>query len=73
MLEENHEIELDYDFLIPILLIGDANTGKTSLMTRYTDDTFNSAMYPSVGVDFKYKKIVMDNKRIKIQIVSEIH
>ena len=59
----------DYDYLFKVLLLGDSGTGKSSLILRYTDDTFNSSLVSSIGVDFKLKKKEIDGKIIKIQIV----
>ena len=46
----------EYDYLFKVLLLGDSGTGKSSLILRYTDDTFNSSLVSSIGVDFKVKK-----------------
>ncbi len=62
----------DYDYLFKVLLLGDSGTGKSSLILRYTDNTFNSSLVSSIGVDFKVKKKEIDGKIIKIQIVSYI-
>lgn len=41
-----------------ILLIGDSGTGKSSLLLRFTDDTFLAdEMSSTIGVDFKVKYI----------------
>ena len=60
---------LDYDYLYKILLLGDSNTGKSSIILIYTENTFDSSIVSSIGVDFKMKKTKFDNKIIKIQIV----
>ena len=60
----------DYDYLIKVLLLGDQGTGKSSLILRYTDNTFNGSLLSSIGVDFKVKQQIIDNKVINIQIVS---
>ena len=60
---------LDYDYLYKILLLGDSNTGKSSIILRYTENSFDSSIVSSIGVDFKMKKTKFDNKIIKIQIV----
>ena len=60
---------LDYDYLYKILLLGDSNTGKSSIILRYTENTFDSSIVSLIGVDFKMKKIKFENKIIKIQIV----
>lgn len=59
----------DYDYLFKVLLLGDSGTGKSSLILRYTENTFNSSLVSSIGVDFKVKKKEIDGKIIKIQIV----
>ena len=59
----------DYDYLFKVLLFGDSGTGKSSLILRYTENTFNSSLVSSIGVDFKVKKKEIDGKIIKIQIV----
>jgi len=60
---------LDYDYLYKILLLGDSNTGKSSIILRYTENSFDSSIVSSIGVDFKMKKTKFENKIIKIQIV----
>ena len=52
--------------------MGDSGTGKSSLILRYTENTFNSSLVSSIGVDFKVKKKEIDGKMIKIQIVRFI-
>lgn len=55
--------------MFKILLIGDSGVGKSSIILRYTDNTFNEKLINSIGVDFKMKKITYKEKVIKIQIV----
>lgn len=59
--EKQHAIRLslysifvlfDSDYLFKIIVIGDASTGKSSLVTRFTDDKFSAAQVPTIGVDF---------------------
>ena len=52
--------------------MGDSGAGKSSLILRYTDNTFNSTLVSSIGVDFKVKQKEIDGKIIKIQIVRNI-
>ena len=35
-----------------VVLVGDSNVGKTSLITRYTKDTFDDTIEPTVGAHF---------------------
>ena len=62
----------EYDHLFKVLLLGDSGTGKSSLILRYTEDTFNSSLVSSIGVDFKVKKKIIDGKIIRIQIVRNL-
>lgn len=43
----------DFDHTIRILLLGDSGVGKTSLMTRFSEDKFAPTMISTAGVDFK--------------------
>ena len=57
-----------YDHLFKILLIGDAGVGKSSIMLRFCDDTFDQHINSTIGVDFKVKLMNMHSKRIKLTI-----
>ena len=46
-----------FDQNIKLLLLGDSGVGKTSLMMRFTDQTFSSTFVSTVGIDFKYKVV----------------
>ena len=53
---------------IKILLVGDANVGKTSLLFRYIDDNFPDKHMATVGVEYRIKKIEYRGFKIKLQI-----
>jgi len=57
-----------FDFIFKIVLIGDATSGKTSLMRRYVDDTFNQETMTTIGVDFTVKTLVVNGSTVKLQI-----
>jgi Ras-related protein Rab-1A len=48
--------------------LGDAGVGKSSIILRYTKNEFNSQMVSSIGVDFKAKDIIVNNKKVKLQL-----
>jgi Ras-related protein Rab-1A len=48
--------------------LGDAGVGKSSIILRYTKNEFNSQMVSSIGVDFKTKDIIVNNKKVKLQL-----
>lgn len=57
-----------YDYLIKLLLIGDSGVGKSCLLLRYSDDSFTSSFITTIGIDFKIKSILLDDKKVKLQI-----
>ncbi|EFJ14579.1 rab family GTPase [Selaginella moellendorffii] len=57
----------EFDHLFKILLIGDSGVGKSSLLLRFTADTFDD-LSPTIGVDFKLKLMTLEGKRLKLTI-----
>jgi len=58
----------EYDYLFKIVLIGDAGVGKSTMLRKYTDDTYCEGYISTIGVDFKIKTINIDDKIVKLQI-----
>lgn len=56
------------EYRFKILLLGDAAVGKTSLMVRYVDNTFDQEYISTLGVDFMVKWIFTEKMRIKLGI-----
>jgi small GTP-binding protein len=57
-----------YQFIFKIILIGDSNTGKTSLINRYINNNFKDKYHCTIGVDFLMKKIYFEDILVKLQI-----
>jgi len=57
-----------YDHLFKVLMIGDAGVGKSSMLLRFTDDSFDDHIQSTIGVDFKVKHLDVAGKRIKLTI-----
>ncbi|KAJ1652008.1 Ras- protein Rab-18 [Dispira simplex] len=53
-----------------LLLIGDSNVGKSSILLRFSDDLFlpPEEVSATVGVDFKVKMFDVDDDRYKLNI-----
>ena len=61
-------LEEAYDYLFKLLLIGDSGVGKSSLLLRFSDDTYETTFCSTIGVDFKIKTVDLDGKVVKLQI-----
>jgi small GTP-binding protein len=57
-----------YSFIFKIILIGDSNCGKTSMINRYIDKLFSENYICTIGVDFKMKNLIINSELIKLQI-----
>lgn len=58
----------DYDYLFKIILVGNADIGKTSMLSRFVDDVYSENYVSTIGVDFKIKMLEVNKKDIKMQI-----
>ena len=61
-----------FDYTFKIVMIGDSGVGKSCILLRFADDKFNDNFYATIGVDFRFKNLTVDDKQIKLQIVSNI-
>lgn len=51
-----------------LLLIGDSSVGKSSILLRFCDNTFQEGTVNLTSVDFKTKTILVDNKPVQLQV-----
>ena len=49
-------------------MVGDSAVGKSSLLLRFADNEFNENYMITIGVDFRFKSVTINNKIIKMQI-----
>ena len=65
---DEEEGEDDYN-LYKILLLGDTSVGKSCLLLRFCDNSFQEAHLTTIGLDFRLKTInLKDDRKVKIQI-----
>ena len=57
-----------YDYMLKLLLVGNSNVGKSSLLLRFADDAWSEEYMPTLGVDFKIRTIQFQDKVYKLQI-----
>ena len=69
MLEEEPSVDdQKIKLSLKILLIGDSQVGKTSLLLKYTEHIFPEEHIATIGVEYKDKFIIRDNFNIRLQI-----
>jgi len=56
------------DYCIKLLLIGDSNVGKSSLLIRFSEGKFSPYLMGNAGIDVKTKYVDLLNKKIKLEI-----
>ncbi|NXO42741.1 RB18B protein, partial [Locustella ochotensis] len=53
---------------LKLLLVGDSAVGKSSLLRRFTDGAFEPRLKPTVGIDIKVKKMVLDGRAVQLAV-----
>lgn len=57
-----------YNYKIKMIIVGDANVGKSSIASRFQYNKFDSSYEITIGVEFFTKIIEVNEKLVKIQI-----
>ena len=64
----NKEIKNTNNSILKFIMTGDSEANKHKLLIALTDNTFDGDYVPTIEVDFRIKKIEINNKIYKIQI-----
>ncbi|CAO3684742.1 unnamed protein product [Rhizopus stolonifer] len=51
-----------------LVFLGEQSVGKTSLITRFMYDTFDSTYQATIGIDFLSKTLYLDDKTVRLQL-----
>lgn len=60
--------QADPDYLYHVVFLGDSNVGKTSFLHLLHHDAFATGLTATVGVDFRVKNLLVDNKTFALQL-----
>ena len=59
---------MSHDFLFKIIIVGDPNVGKSTIIKRLISDKFDDNYNATIGLDFAAHTFYIDEKEIKIYI-----
>ncbi|MES1913502.1 MAG: hypothetical protein MHM6MM_005697 [Cercozoa sp. M6MM] len=57
-----------YDYLFKVVLVGDPGVGKSCLVLRFADQSFNTKHVSTIGVDFRFRIMPKGEHTVKLQI-----
>ena len=58
----------DCDYKVKLLMLGDSGVGKSSLLNRFTEDSFDPNFVITIGVDFKNKIVVSERTGLRLKL-----
>jgi Ras-related protein Rab-2A len=59
---------MDQDILFRVIIVGDTGVGKSCLLLRFSENTFNEQHNVTIGVEFGSKSIEIGTSSVKLQI-----
>jgi len=64
----SHSGSKSYDYLLKVLLVGDSDVGKQEILSGLEDGSIDSPYCSSTGAAYKTTIILIDGKRVKLQL-----
>ena len=65
---EDSKPEVNFNYLLKYVIVGDAAVGKSNLLLRYTHGEFKEEYQLTIGVEFGSNNIIVDNNIFRVQI-----
>eukprot|EP00002_Diphylleia_rotans_P004524 TRINITY_DN13365_c0_g1_i1.p1 TRINITY_DN13365_c0_g1~~TRINITY_DN13365_c0_g1_i1.p1 ORF type:complete len:212 (-),score=44.46 TRINITY_DN13365_c0_g1_i1:341-976(-) len=62
------QAQVHYDVLLKLLLLGNSGVGKSSIMSRFTTNSFSEHHIATLGIDFQFRTENIAGKQVKMQI-----
>jgi Ras-related protein Rab-2A len=59
---------MSYSYLFKLIVIGDQGVGKSNLLKRFAENSFNEKHVTTIGVEFGAKIIKVRNVNVKLQV-----
>lgn len=60
---------MDKDYtIVKIIIVGDSGIGKSCILAMLCEGTFDTLSSPTIGVDFKTKRILVDEHHVKLHL-----
>ncbi|CAE6455675.1 unnamed protein product [Rhizoctonia solani] len=53
---------------INVVIIGDSGVGKSALVKRFANDTFDSALTVTIGVEYLVKNVYFDDRAVQLKL-----
>lgn len=50
------------DVIVNLIVIGEANVGKTNMINKYVSDKFSDSTMPTIGLDYQTKEIKLEDQ-----------
>lgn len=70
MQSAGQEQEDYFDFLFKIILIGDTDVGKTSVIQRFKTGHFSERQQSTIGVDFIVRTLTIQGRKVKVSFTD---
>ncbi len=64
------KLNVSDEVVIKINSVGSFRVGKTSLIRRYTENTFSEDYLPTLGVDITVKRMIIKNERVRLVLMD---